>query len=105
MHHVAVLLIPINKSSFYCLAFHIMTTPTEDKPEAIQAPPIEQPTVSPYSKPCTLCSKPRDVLVRCIIDESLKWHFVCVGKCWKQVSGGKIDGDGTLDHQFYRYGG
>lgn len=58
---------------------------------------------SPHSKPCTLCGKRRDVLVRCQIDDTGKWHFLCVGKCWQQVSGGKIDGD--EDHKMYRYGG
>lgn len=55
------------------------------------------------SKPCTLCSTPRDVLVRCQIDQSGKWQFVCPSKCWQQVSGGKIDGD--PNHPYYRYGG
>ncbi|KAG4033219.1 hypothetical protein MFRU_005g02320 [Monilinia fructicola] len=58
---------------------------------------------SPHSKPCTICHTPRDVLVRCQIDETKKWHFVCTGKCWKDVSGGKVDGDGR--HPEYRYGG
>lgn len=58
---------------------------------------------SPHSKPCTICHTPRDVLIRCQIDESKKWHFVCTGKCWKDVSGGKVDGDAT--HPEYRYGG
>ena len=58
-----------------------------------------------YRKPCTLCEKPRDVLVRCQIDDTARWHFVCPGTCWQSVSGGKIDGDGAEDHRFYRYGG
>ncbi|KAJ8058802.1 hypothetical protein OCU04_011790 [Sclerotinia nivalis] len=58
---------------------------------------------SPYSKPCTICHIPRDVLIRCQIDQTKKWHFVCAGKCWKDVSGGKVDGDGK--HPEYRYGG
>ena len=60
-------------------------------------------TCSSYSKSCTLCTTPRDVLVRCQIDATEKWHFVCPGKCWKDVSGGVIDGDGY--HKHYRYGG
>ncbi|KAI5204557.1 hypothetical protein E4T39_03575 [Aureobasidium subglaciale] len=57
-------------------------------------------------KPCTLCSTPRDVLVRCQVDETQKWHFVCPGTCWKSVSGGVEDAKG-LDAQYphYRYGG
>ena len=58
-----------------------------------------------YRKPCTLCQKPRDVLIRCQIDESAKWHFVCPGKCWKQVSGGVVDGDRDEEHKYYVYGG
>lgn len=76
-----------------------------------------------YRKPCTLCHKPRDVLVRCQIDESITidpvanedntppalkpgaWHFVCPGSCWKRVSGGVIDGDLKEGREGYRYGG
>jgi hypothetical protein len=58
-----------------------------------------------YRKPCTLCETPRDVLVRCQIDESGTWHFVCPGSCWKRVSGGVIDGDKSQEHSHYRYGG
>ena len=56
-----------------------------------------------YRKSCTLCERPRDVLVRCQIDETRRWHFVCPGSCWKHVSGGVIDGDD--EHKLYRYGG
>ncbi|KAK5725166.1 hypothetical protein LTR17_013202 [Elasticomyces elasticus] len=58
-----------------------------------------------YRKPCTLCKTPRDVLIRCQIDESGVWNFVCTGACWKQVSGGVVDGDGAPEHKWYRYGG
>ncbi|KAK5113646.1 hypothetical protein LTR62_003273 [Meristemomyces frigidus] len=58
-----------------------------------------------HRKPCTLCSKPRNVLVRCQIDESGKWHLICPGSCWKQVSGGVIDGDKSDAHRYYVYGG
>ncbi|KAK5175906.1 uncharacterized protein LTR77_001046 [Saxophila tyrrhenica] len=63
------------------------------------------PSKTSHSKPCTLCSTPRDVLVRCQIDESGQWHFVCPGSCWKRVSGGVIDGDNSEERQWYRYGG
>lgn len=53
-------------------------------------------------KPCDLCSQPKDTLIRCQIDESARWHMVC-GRCWKDVSGGVVDGD--ADHPHYRYGG
>ncbi|QIX00763.1 hypothetical protein AMS68_006280 [Peltaster fructicola] len=57
-------------------------------------------------KNCTLCYKSRDVLVRCQIDETGKWHFVCPGKCWTSVSGGEVDAKGHKDDfPFYRYGG
>ena len=58
-----------------------------------------------HRKPCTLCHQPRDVLVRCQIDSTEAWHFVCPGKCWKNVSGGVIDGDKSEQHEWYRYGG
>jgi hypothetical protein len=58
-----------------------------------------------HSKPCSLCATRRDVLIRCQIDETGKWNFVCTGKCWKDVSGGVMDGDGAEGHKFYRYGG
>jgi len=53
-----------------------------------------------------MCSKARDVLVRCQIDETQKWHFVCPGVCWKSVSGGIEDAKGVQDeYPHYRYGG
>ena len=55
-----------------------------------------------YNKLCDLCHNSKDVLVRCRIDETHKWYFVCTGKCWRQVSGGEIDGP---DMPFYQYGG
>jgi hypothetical protein len=56
-------------------------------------------------KPCTLCSRPCNVRIRCQIDASGKWHLLCPGRCWKSVSGGIVDGDGNEGHEFYRYGG
>jgi len=53
-------------------------------------------------KPCTLCQRPVDLLVRCRIDISQKWHMLC-GRCWKKESGGVPDGDAS--HPHYRYGG
>lgn len=57
-------------------------------------------------KECTLCHTPRGILVRCQIDASATWHFVCPGKCWHAVSGGVEDARG-LEGRFphYRYGG
>ena len=55
------------------------------------------------SKLCTLCHQPRNVLVRCQIDDTNQWHFVCTGACWQNVSGGVEDGD--KEHPHYRYGG
>jgi hypothetical protein len=57
-------------------------------------------------KECTLCHTPRGVLVRCQIDESGKWNFVCPGKCWHSVSGGVEDARGFEgQYPHYRYGG
>lgn len=53
-------------------------------------------------KPCDLCARSVDLLIRCQIDEKLRWHMVC-GKCWQKVSGGVVDG--SRDHPHYRYGG
>lgn len=58
------------------------------------------------TKSCTLCSTPRDILIRCQIDETAKWHFVCPGACWKSVSGGVEDARGLEGkYPYYRYGG
>lgn len=57
---------------------------------------------SSHRKTCDLCHSPKDVLVRCRTDETQKWHFVCTSKCWKEVSGGEIDGPSK---PFYLYGG
>lgn len=54
------------------------------------------------TKPCTLCGGEKDLLIRCMVDESRRWEMVC-GKCWRDVSGGVTDGD--ADHPHYRYGG
>lgn len=63
------------------------------------------PTTS-HNKPCTLCQTPRPVLIRCQIDASGRWHMVCPGTCWQNVSGGVEDAQGVKG-QFphYRYGG
>ncbi|KAB2576322.1 hypothetical protein BFW01_g9121 [Lasiodiplodia theobromae] len=58
---------------------------------------------SSHSKPCSHCGALRDVLVRCQIDESRAWVFICPGRCWRELSGGEIDGDD--EHPHYRYGG
>lgn len=53
-------------------------------------------------KQCTICNKSVNLLIRCTYDKSGKWGMVC-GKCWKDLSGGVVDGD--ADHPHYRYGG
>jgi len=53
-------------------------------------------------KPCHICSKEVDLLIRCQVDITRDWKMVC-GKCWNRVSGGVPDGD--TDHPYYRYGG
>lgn len=63
-------------------------------------------SVESHGKSCTICNTARHILVRCQIDESGKWHFVCPGKCWNSVSGGEIDAKSCRDkHPYYRYGG
>ncbi|KAF1933445.1 uncharacterized protein M421DRAFT_854 [Didymella exigua CBS 183.55] len=58
------------------------------------------------TKECSLCHTLRGVLVRCQIDESGKWNFVCPGKCWHSVSGGIEDAKGLEGlYPYYRYGG
>ncbi|KAK4499076.1 hypothetical protein PRZ48_009588 [Zasmidium cellare] len=62
--------------------------------------------MSTGSKPCTICNTPKDVLVRCQIDETGKWHFVCPGACWRSVSGGEEDARGfEKEYPHYRYDG
>ena len=58
---------------------------------------------SAYRKPCDLCHALNDVLVRCTIDDTSVWFFVCTKSCWRKVSGGEIDG--TPDYPCYKYGG
>ena len=70
--------------------------PTKSSPKRPSSP-------SAYNKPCSLCSHPFDVLIRCQVDASGTWEFVCRGKCWKDVSGGVVDGDES--HPHYKYGG
>lgn len=53
-------------------------------------------------KPCGVCTKSSDLLIRCTIDATEEWKMVC-GTCWRSVSGGVVDGD--ADHPHYRYGG
>jgi len=53
-------------------------------------------------KPCTLCGRAADLLVRCQADASGKWQMAC-GRCWKEASGGRVDGSPEAPH--YRYGG
>ncbi|KAI7836220.1 hypothetical protein COHA_009901 [Chlorella ohadii] len=53
-------------------------------------------------KPCDLCSGLKDTLIRCQTDASGQWRMVC-GRCWRDLSGGVVDGDAA--HPHYRYGG
>jgi len=58
--------------------------------------------VATKKKPCEVCERHVDLLVRCTHDSSQKWCMLC-GGCWKKASGGVPDGD--ADHPYYRYGG
>lgn len=53
-------------------------------------------------KSCEMCGKGSNLLVRCQTDATQTWRMVC-GRCWKDVSGGQVDGDAS--HPHYRYGG
>ncbi|GLC46281.1 hypothetical protein PLESTF_001774700 [Pleodorina starrii] len=53
-------------------------------------------------KPCSLCGRPRDLLIRCQVDATLSWQMAC-GKCWLEASGGEVDG--AVQKPYYRYGG
>lgn len=53
-------------------------------------------------KPCDICGKPVNLLVRCTCDSTQKWRMLC-GRCWNDASGGVPDGD--AEHPYYRYGG
>ena len=66
-------------------------------------PPKRSLSPSAHRKPCSICHIHSDVLVRCRIDDTPTWHFVCPKKCWKGVSGAVIDGDS--EHPYYKYGG
>jgi hypothetical protein len=72
--------------------------------EKSTSPPTKEIT-PPYShsKPCFLRQRPRDVLIRCRVDETKRWVFVCTSKCWREVSGGRPDG--VNEHPLFRYGG
>ena len=87
---------------------HILPHPMQSQPQVQSvagSPKASKRNLSPsaYRKPCSLCSTPNDILVRCQIDPSGSWNFVCPGQCWKRVSGGVIDGDDA--HPHYKYGG
>lgn len=53
-------------------------------------------------KPCDLCTRQVDLLIRCTTDESKQYNMVC-GRCWPSVSGGVPDG--SPDFPYYNYGG
>jgi hypothetical protein len=58
--------------------------------------------VASKQKLCHECARGADLLVRCTVDASQKWHMLC-GRCWTKASGGVPDGD--ANHPHYRYGG
>lgn len=60
-------------------------------------------SVAAHRKDCDLCNRPQDVLIRCQIDASGRWHMLCKSGCWQKASDSKIDG--TPDTPFYKYGG
>lgn len=74
-----------------------------DMPRALPEAQNRSKSPSAYRKPCDLCHALNDVLVRCKIENTAVWYFVCTKNCWKKVSGGVVDG--SPDHPYYRYGG
>jgi len=54
-------------------------------------------------KPCDVCERSVNQLIRCQTDATKIWRMVCT-KCWPSVSGGVVDGDLTR-FPHYRYGG
>lgn len=82
-----------------------ITEPNKEVIEHSASKKSSKRSTSPVSfrKPCDLCHEPNDVLVRCRINSTATWHLICPKKCWKDVSGGVIDG--SLDHPYYKYGG
>ena len=86
--------------SSHLTSFHVSYS------QLIRKMPSRSASPTSFRKPCTLCSKPQPVLVRCKIDSTGTWHLVCPGKCWKSVSGGTIDAAGHKDEfPHYIYGG
>ena len=86
------------------VAEEVLSSPIDPQDQSASSKPQKRSkSPSAYRKPCDLCHTPNDVLVRCGIDDTFKWYFVCTNKCWKKVSGGMTDGD--LGHPFYKYGG
>ena len=82
------------------------TNPISAREQRQKKPSKRGVSPSAFRKACTLCHTSRDVLIRCQVDESGTWNFVCTGKCWKSVSGGVVDAAGHKDEfPYYRYGG
>ena len=102
-----------------------VTTTTSEAPTAIPATSSPTPSARPSAKkarkatrraeregrgdptagqkPCDLCGKSVDLLVRCQYNGSSgEWRMVR-GRCWNGTGGGVVDGD--ADHPEYRYGG
>ncbi|KAJ9115227.1 hypothetical protein QFC20_001094 [Naganishia adeliensis] len=77
--------------------------PTASKKKPLTAKQAAKLDPSTSTKKCEQCGKPSDVLIRCRKDETEKWFLLCPGTCWKEASGGKVDG--TKDTPWYRYGG
>lgn len=77
--------------------------PSSSKKKPLTAKQAAKLDPSTSTKLCERCGKPSDVLIRCRKDETEKWFLLCPGKCWKEASGGKVDG--TAETPFYRYGG
>ena len=56
-------------------------------------------------KPCDICKKNVNLLIRCTITPKVKWIMTC-GACWNkpEVANGVVDGDKN-SNPYYKYGG
>ena len=77
----------------------------EEKKKAKDVNKANSGIVIKGQKPCDLCKKNVNLLIRCNITPKLKWKMIC-GKCWNlpSVANGVVDGDKNTN-PYYKYGG
>ena len=91
---------PITPISTHSDASNSASEPSSPTSPTAATGPLSPGSVG--SKPCSICAQPRNVLIRCQIDDTGRWKFVCPDTCWQGVSGGA---DAEQNPSFYRYGG